>query len=126
MRIGRKPTGPMDMIVRRQAQPYIIYEEMGDTDGWNGKASLQSTNTTVEIATHNQSLSPQQYPTGEQTEGSMQGLVTTDDHVDVIDDGYCIVHSGTIYEMTVNGVPTDDDPDIYAITFEPRSDLQPP
>lgn len=126
MRIGRLPTGPLDQLIEQRSTPFTIYKEMGDVDGWNGKASLQSTNTTVSIDVHRQSKAPSQYPTGEQTEGSLQGLLTTAEYNDDVVNGNCIVHSGTVYEMTVNGVPTDANPYVYVVDLDVRSDLSPP
>ena len=126
MHFGNLPTGPLNALINQRANTYTIYEEMGDVDGWNGSASLNSTGTSVRIDVHSQQTAPQQYPTGETFETSLQGLLTTDNHSSDVANGNCIVHSGTVYEMTVDGWPDDADPSVYLLELEERTDLQPP
>lgn len=126
MRIGRTPTGPLNLLINRRSNLYTIYEEDGDTDDWNGSASLVSTNTSVNIDVHNQRTAPQQYPTGEEFETSLQGLVTVDEKTAEIANGNCIVHNGTVYEMTVDGWPDDEDPSVYVLELTERTDLVAP
>jgi len=126
MRIGRVPTGPLDSIIRRNSNPYTVYEENGDTDDWNGKATLTSTNTTVDIDVYNQSTSNEQYPTGETFETTLQGILTTDSKVPEIANGNCIVHNGTVFEMVVDGWPDESDPSVYILELTERTDLTAP
>jgi len=126
VRIGRVPVGPLNALIRRRSNPYTIYTEDGDTDGWNGKDSLVSTNTSVDIDVYNQQTSPEQYPTGETFEKALQGIMTTDAKVPEITNGNCIVHNGTVYEMAVDGWPDDADPSVYLLELTERTDLASP
>jgi len=126
MKIGRTPTGPLNSLITRRSNTYTIYEESGGDQSWNGKSSLTSTGTSVSIDVHSQRTSSQQYPTGETFETSLRGVMTTDAYSTDVQSGNCIVHSGTVYEMTVDGWPDDGSPSIYILDLEERTDLVPP
>lgn len=126
MNLGRVPTGPLNTLISRRSSPYTIYTEAEDEEGWTEGSSLSSTNTVVDIDVHGQRTSPQQYPTGETFESTLQGMVTVGDKVSELTNGNCIVHSGTVYEITVYGWPDDEQPSIFVLELDERTDLTPP
>jgi hypothetical protein len=126
MNIGRVPTKPFESLLDRRANQYTIYEETGGNDDWNGQSTLSGTDTTAQIDVHQHRSSPQSYPTGETYRTQLQGLLSSDEKTDDIENGACIVHGGQVFEMTIDPWPDADSTTVYVLSLEERTDLSVP
>lgn len=131
MNIGRVPTRPLNHLLGRRSQSYVIYEETGGNDDWNGSNNLSpivvnGSNMTANIDVHGHQSTPESYPTGETYRTQLQGLMSVDQMADEITNGVCIVHGGQVFEVTLDPWPDADAPSVYVLELEERTDLSVP
>lgn len=126
MNLGRVPTGPLNSLLERRSDTYTVYEEGSGGDDWNDSNTLSSTSTRADIDVFGQRSRPESYPTGEQREATLSALMAVSEKTDDVTDGNCLVHGGTVFEMTVDAWPDSTNTSVYQIALDERTDLSPP
>lgn len=123
VRLGRVPTDPYRSIVKSKVRPYTIYEE-ADSTGYDTASGFTNTGTSADLYLHSPQEAPSDIPTGEVREGSLQGVCLPDGNGNQpVADDRLVKHGGDVYELTLNPWPDSENPRLYRISGQERTDL---
>lgn len=127
MRIGKVPSGPLRMLVRERTQTYTLYRPDGDTSGYGETGTALSgaeySETTADLDLFAPQNEPEQYPTGVQSNASLQGLCLPGTDVQ---EGDVLAYGSTHFEVkTAEEWPDQSNAQVTKLSLDERSDVTP-